>query len=173
MRTSKPVTVDRDGVRIPIKGIKIDFYDPDFVRQLQGKQVYVRFDPDDLGSVRAYDMDDRFLCALPQSKLTAGYLATQDQIAELQAAKRRAERATAEFAAALKLPDDPQMALELMTTLAARNIAELPVGVSAKSIKLVRDAEEPLLRAVGDLDMSLMTQNIIKRRGGMEDDDDL
>ena len=172
MRTSKPVTVDRDGVRIPIKGIKIDFYDPDFVRQLQGKQVYVRFDPDDLSSVRAYDMDDRFLCELPQSELTAGYLATQDQIAELQAAKRRAERATAEFAAALKLPDDPQRALELMTTLAARNIADLPVGVSAKSIKLVRDAEEPLLRAVGDLDMSLMTNNIIKRRGGMEDDDD-
>ena len=46
-------------------------------------EVYVRYDPEDLSSVRVYDMEDRFLCVAPQNKLTAGYLENQEQIATL------------------------------------------------------------------------------------------
>ena len=56
------------------------------------EKVYVRYDPEDLSSVRVYDMEDRFLCVAPQNKLTAGYLENQEQIADLMAAKRRAEK---------------------------------------------------------------------------------
>ena len=46
----------------------------------------MRYDPEDLSSVRVYDMEDRFLCVAPQNKLTAGYLENQEQIADLMAA---------------------------------------------------------------------------------------
>lgn len=169
MRTSRPVTVGRTGVSVPISGIKVDFYDADFVQKLQGKKVYVRYDPEDLSSVRAYDLDDRYLQTLPQNNMTAGYFAAQEQIAELQKAKRKAERATAEYAAALKLPDDPNRALELMQAMAERNIAAMPAGPDAKVLELVRVQEEPLLRAVGDIDLDRMIQNEIKRNGGLTD----
>ena len=56
MRTSRPVMVGRRGVSVPIYGVKVDFYTPEFVQQMQGKQVYVRYDPEDLASVRVYSM---------------------------------------------------------------------------------------------------------------------
>ena len=100
--------------------------------------------------MRVYDMEDRFLTEAPQSKLTAGYLATQEQIAELMAAKRKAEKAVREYGQALRLPDDPERALNLATALARHNLDELALAPNPKCIELRRaEQEEPLLRAVG------------------------
>lgn len=168
MRTSRPVMVGRRGVSVPIYGVKVDFYTPEFVQQMQGKQVYVRYDPEDLASVRVYSMEDKYLATLPQNTMTAGYFAAQEQIAEMQQAKRKAERATAEYAKALRLPDDPERALELMKAIAERNIEALPAGPNAKVLELVRVQEEPLLRAVGDIDLDRMISNM--ETGGYDDE---
>lgn len=127
-----------------------------------------------LSSVRVYDMEDRFLCVAPQNKLTAGYLENQEQIADLMAAKRRAEKAVREYGAALRLPDDPDRALTLATALAQRNLDALDTFPGPKLVQLQQSTrEEPLLKAVGDIDIGRMNENIIRQRGGIEDGKDL
>lgn len=171
MRTSKPVRVTRRGVTLKIHGLELDFYTPELANLRMKDKVYLRYDPEDLSKVRVYDMEDRYLTEAPQSKLTAGYLATQEQIAELMAAKRKAEKAVREYGQALRLPDDPERALNLATALAQRNLDELALAPSPKCIELRRaEQEEPLLRAVGDIDIGSMNEYLIKHRGGIEED---
>lgn len=171
MRTSKPVRVTRRGVTLKIHGLELDFYTPELANLRMKDKVYLRYDPEDLSKVRVYDMEDRFLTEAPQSKLTAGYLATQEQIAELMAAKRKAEKAVREYGQALRLPEDPERALNLATALAQRNLDELALAPSPKCIELRRaEQEEPLLRAVGDIDIGSMNEYLIKHRGGIEED---
>lgn len=174
LRTSKPVRVGRRGVTLKLHGLELDFYTPELVNMRMKEKVYVRYDPEDLSSVRVYDMEDRFLCVAPQNKLTAGYLENQEQIADLMAAKRRAEKAVREYGAALRLPDDPDRALTLATALAQRNLDALDTFPSPKLIQLQQSArEEPLLKAVGDIDIGRMNENIIRQRGGIEDGENL
>ena len=162
------------GVTLKLHGLELDFYTPELVNMRMKEKVYVRYDPEDLSSVRVYDMEDRFLCVAPQNKLTAGYLENQEQIADLMAAKRRAEKAVREYGAALRLPDDPDRALTLATALAQRNLDALDTFPSPKLIQLQQSArEEPLLKAVGDIDIGRMNENIIRQRGGIEDGKDL
>lgn len=174
MRTSKPVRVTRRGVTLKIHGLELDFYTPELANLRMKDKVYLRYDPEDLSKVRVYDMEDRFLTEAPQSKLTAGYLATQEQIAELMAAKRKAEKAVREYGQALRLPDDPERALNLATALARHNLDGLELAPKPNCIELRRaEQEEPLLRAVGDIDIGAMTENLIRQRGGFEDGEDL
>lgn len=174
LRTSKPVRIGRRGVTLKLHGLELDFYTPELVNMRMKEKVYVRYDPEDLSSVRVYDMEDRFLCVAPQNKLTAGYLENQEQIADLMAAKRRAEKAVREYGAALRLPDDPDRALTLATALAQRNLDALDTFPSPKLVQLQQSArEEPLLKAVGDIDIGRMNENIIRQRGGIEDGKDL
>ena len=174
MRTSKPVRVTRRGVTLKIHGLELDFYTPELANLRMQDKVYLRYDPEDLSKVRVYDMEDRFLTEAPQSKLTAGYLATQEQIAELMAAKRKAEKAVREYGQALRLPDDPERALNLATALARHNLDELALAPNPKCIELRRaEQEEPLLRAVGDIDIGSMNDYLIRQRGGFEDGEDL
>ena len=131
--------------------------------------------PEDLSSVRVYDMEDRFLCVAPQNKLTAGYLENQEQIADLigRQAPRRKSRAGI-WRSPYRLPDDPDRALTLATALAQRNLDALDTFPSPKLIQLQQSArEEPLLKAVGDIDIGRMNENIIRQRGGIEDGKDL
>lgn len=171
MRTSKPVRVTRRGVTLKIHGLELDFYTPELANLRMKDKVYLRYDPEDLSKVRVYDLEDRFLQEAPQSTLTAGYLATQEQIAELMAAKRKAEKAVREYGQALRLPEDPERALNLATALAQRNLDELALAPNPKCIELRRaEQEEPLLRAVGDIDIGSMNEYLIKHRGGIEED---
>lgn len=174
MRTSKPVRVTRRGVTLKLHGLELDYYTPELANLRMQDKVYLRYDPEDLAKVRVYDLEDRFLTEAPQSKLTAGYLATQEQIAELMAAKRKAEKAVREYGQALRLPDDPLRALNMATALAQRNLDELALDAPPKCIELRRaEQEEPLLRAVGDIDIESMNENLIRHKGGFEDGEDL
>ena len=174
MRTSKPVRVTRRGVTLKIHGLELDFYTPELANLRMKDKVYLRYDPEDLSKVRVYDMEDRYLTEAPQSKLTAGYLATQEQIAELMAAKRKAEKAVREYGQALRLPEDPERALNLATALARHNLDELELAPKPNCIELRRaEQEEPLLRAVGDIDIGSMNDYLVRHKGGFDDGEDL
>ena len=174
MRTSKPVRVTRRGVTLKQHGLELDYYTPELANLRMQDKVYLRYDPEDLAKVRVYNLEDRFLTEAPQSKLTAGYLATQEQIAELMAAKRKAEKAVREYGQALRLPDDPLRALNMATALAQRNLDELALDAPPKCIELRRaEQEEPLLRAVGDIDIGSMNDYLVRHKGGFDDGEDL
>ena len=79
LRTSKPKKVDREGVYLNIRGKKIWYNCPELHSLWQEKKVYLRYDPDDLSSVRVSREDGSFLLPAPRCELEAKYGATQEE----------------------------------------------------------------------------------------------
>ena len=61
MRTDGYQKIKRDGVFVNFHGERIWYYDKTLTWQNLRKEVYVRYNPCDLRTVRIYDTDDRFL----------------------------------------------------------------------------------------------------------------
>lgn len=68
---------------------------------------------------------------------------------------------------------DPERALNLVRNIAFRNASELELYPNSKLVELRYAREEPLLKAVGDIDIGRMNENIIRQRGGIEDGENL
>ena len=54
------------GVKIKVGGVDLEYFTQDFLWEWQKKQVYVRYDPDNLEKCYVYDTHgNRFICELP------------------------------------------------------------------------------------------------------------
>ena len=176
MRSSRPQKVTRRGVHLDIAGERIDYWNDDMLMNLLGKQVYFRYDPDDLSEVRIYDLEDHYIMSVPADNTAVlKYGASKEEVKEAMGKVRRMERLTKE---ALKVSAFPafgkRTALELVMASAhegrmARLAAPAP---DAKIFDLQRANEEPLLRAAGDNtpDLDRMTRNAMKRNGGTDNE---
>lgn len=184
MRSSRPVKVGRTGVSLKICGARMDYYTPEFTLHWQGKQVYYRYDPDDLRTVRVYDLEDRFICELPnRSDMVMRYGADRESIAAAMANIRGYKRMVkAEAAAQTKELIEvygEQSAFDLVLATARKNLSARLVGPEdAKPgiIELHRAQESPLLMAASGEDMidfDRLTANASKQHGGVKDDEDL
>lgn len=60
MRSSRPQKVKRRGVTLKIAGQPLDYISPE-LRMLMGREVYLRYDPENLDTVRVYDLEDELL----------------------------------------------------------------------------------------------------------------
>lgn len=58
-RTSRPLKVGRNGIRLKASGYD---YSNSLLFDLIGKEVYARYNSDDLSKVFIYDLQDRFIC---------------------------------------------------------------------------------------------------------------
>ena len=170
LRTTRPQKVGRLGVTVSVAGTKIPYWNDDLL-QLQGKSVYVRYDPDDLSSVRVYDTEDRFLMAVEMNERTRmEYGADQEAIKEGIRATKSFKKAQKALIDGLVLPKEERVAaMDLVMLEAQRNIAAgLNQAADAKVIELHRadDTEKnPLFKqAVGGVDLDRMNRNAAKRR---------
>lgn len=67
LRSSRVQSVKRNGVTLNIAGEKLEYWDNETWKML-GNKVYLRYDPDDLTSVRIYEAEsDKFIRTLPLS----------------------------------------------------------------------------------------------------------
>ena len=81
MRSSRKYKVGQRGVHLTIAGEQIDYWSNEFVDTYIGKEVYFRWDPDDLSYIRVYDLNDRYLMTVPaDNEAVIGYGASQDDI---------------------------------------------------------------------------------------------
>ena len=168
LRTSKPKKVDREGVYLNIRGKKIWYNCPELHSLWQEKKVYLRYDPDDLSSVRVYREDGSFILTAPRCELEAKYGATQEEIARQQQLKNKYKRVVQELAATL-LPDaPPEEAAALVARMAEENLAGPTTPRKPKTVELARWDEEPMAMAVGDIDIFRMNKN---SDGGYDDDE--
>lgn len=63
MRYSKgTVKVGKNGVSLKVYGEKLQYSNPYLWEHYFGRDVYVRYSPDDLSSVRVYNTDNQFIC---------------------------------------------------------------------------------------------------------------
>ncbi|MEY8232855.1 Mu transposase C-terminal domain-containing protein [Oscillospiraceae bacterium 50-16] len=172
MRSARPQKVGRRGVHLNIAGQRLDFWNDDMLMNLMGKQVYFRYDPDDLSEVRVYDLEDRYIMTVPvDNTAVLTYGASQEDVKKAMGKVRRMERLTKE---ALKVSAYPafgkRTALELVMEQAQQNkMARIIPSADPKVLELQRFDEEPLLKAVaGGPDLDVMNRNALKRKGGSE-----
>ena len=172
MRSARPQKVTRRGVHLNIAGQRLDYWNDDMLMNLLGKQVYFRYDPDDLSEVRVYDLQDRYIMTVPvDNTAVLTYGASREDVKAAMGKVRRMERLTRE---ALKVSAYPafgkRTALELVMEQAYQaKTARIVPSADPKVLELQRPDEEPLLKAVaGGPDLDVMNRNALKRKGGSD-----
>lgn len=93
MRSSRAQKVGRRGVHLNIGGSQIDYINDELRMHWMGEQVYLRYDPADLSTVRVYDLDNRYITtAACDNKTVMAYGASKDDVQEAMRELRRQER---------------------------------------------------------------------------------
>lgn len=174
MRSSRVQTVGRRGVHLTIGGVRFDYWNDELVQMMFGQKVYFRYDPEALGEVRVYNLEDRLLTVAPMdSETVREHGASKD---ELQAAIKRirqVERAQKVLLDNSGLETCERIsAVDLILAQANRNKENTAAGSSAKIVELQRVLETPLLEAVSGLnDMDTMLRNAERYHKGGTDDE--
>lgn len=173
MRSARVQKVTQRGVHLDIAGQRLDYWNDDFVFHYLGKQVYFRYDPDDLSAVRAYDLEDRFIMEVPvDNTAVLTYGASKEEVKAAMGKVRRLERITKEALEASTVQAfGKRTALELVLEQALDNkTARIIPEARPKVLELQRPNEEPLLKAVGGPDLDVMNRNAMKRNGGFDNE---
>ncbi|MGC5328942.1 Mu transposase C-terminal domain-containing protein [Brevibacillus sp. SYSU BS000544] len=152
MRSSKPVTVGRNGVRLTLYGYGLDYYNTELVAQYRGKKVYVRFDPANLGEVRVYDLEDRFLMTATHKKALE-YGASKEDIKDVASEAKKIKKKVKAYKEALVAEIYAPDPIDLVMGQARKNLEEA-IEAEAKVLSPVRSGERkveaaPLKKAVG------------------------
>ncbi len=169
MRSSRPQKVTRRGVHLDINGGRIDFWNDDFIHLYLDKKVYYRYDPDDLSSVRIYDLEDRYVMTVPaDNEAVLSYGASREDVKNAMAKTRRLERIAREYKENAVLAEaDRITAMELVMRQAERNKETYAGKADPAVLEIQRADEEPLYKKVaGGADLDTMNKNAAKRRGG-------
>lgn len=174
MRSTRKQTVGRNGVHITMCGEKLQYWD-EHTWPLQGKEVYVRYDPAALETVRIYDAEtDRFISTVPMATSTMLQFAdVPEAIQVAQADVRRVKKAVRDELRALKSAVPAARSIDMLD-LAVRRAHAGKEGMLIQSPKVIVPvtAGEPALlqEAVGQgstgvvIDMNKMNQNAARRR---------
>ncbi len=93
MRSSRSQKVGRRGIHLDINGERFDYFTEEFRHRFIDKEVYFRYDPDDLSEIRVYDLEDRYIGNLPcDNETVLKYGAGKEQIKAAQKVARRIEK---------------------------------------------------------------------------------
>lgn len=169
MRSSRPQKVDRRGVHLDIAGGRIDYWNDEFVHLMIGKQVYFRYNPDDLSEIRIYDLEDRYIMTVPaDNQAVLSYGASRDEVKAAMAKTRRLEKIAKEYKENAVLAEcDRITAFDLVLGEAQRNKETYQGKADPSVIEVQRANEEPLYKkVVGGADLDTMIQSAAKRQGG-------
>lgn len=165
MRSSRAQKVTRRGIRHKVGDLRIDYWNEEFVSVMFGQEVYYRYDPDNLSSVRVYDLEDRYLMSVPaDSEAICAYGCSQEKVKAAQKKIRQVEKAQR-----LALQNsglaayDRISALDLVLGEAERNrTAYRPPAAGANVIQLEQVNESPLLEKAVGYDIDTMIRNAEK-----------
>lgn len=102
MRTTGYQKIKQKGVCLDMSGARL-WYADDKTWLHFGEQVYVRYDPEDLDSVRVYDKEDRYMFTLPMDKeLRCNFIELdKDKLGTANERLRHTKKAVKEYAKGL------------------------------------------------------------------------
>lgn len=169
MRSSRPRKVGQRGVHLDIAGVRIDYWNDEFVHLMIGKQVYFRYNPDDLSEIRIYDLEDRYIMTVPaDNQAVLSYGASRDEVKAAMAKTRRLEKIAKEYKKNAVLAEcDRITAFDLVLGEAQRNKETYQGKADPSVLEVQRANEEPLYKkVVGGADLDTMIQSAAKRQGG-------
>ena len=172
MRSTRTQKIKRNGVFIDIAGEKLWFTDPEVTYKHLGREVYVRYDPADLRSVRVYDSDDRYLwtwaCA---DEMLVDYITdSKEEISDAMAIQLRTQRFIKAEAKAITegFSNSQKLDLYAAAALKASNGKEKFKIVMPNNVIVIRadEEQEALPMAAGEdviIDLAKMNRNIERR----------
>lgn len=178
MRSTRPQKVDKLGVYIAVSGGKLHYWDQETVNIHFGKEVYVRYDPAALASVRIYDAKtDEYIHTAPMAMdTTLLFVDSQENISTAQEKIRAAKKDNRNRLQELRTRVPPEKRLDeiyLMSCMAAESRTGTVVQ-TPKRIIPVYAGEEPLKKVSGGdaegviIDMEKWNRNLeLRKRGGI------
>ena len=166
LRSTRAQKVTRRGVHLTINGERLDYWNNEMVTQLLGRQVYFRYNPDDLSSVRLYNLDDRYIMSVPvDNKAVLEYGASQEDVKQAMQKVKQAKKVVKQ-----KIKDsvianiDKGTALELVLRKAEENKKKDINKGELEDIEIQKADEKPLLHEVPVPDLQKMAKNAMKRQ---------
>ncbi len=175
LRTARLQSVDRNGVYLKFAGSKVWFYNTDLIMHHAEQKVFVRYDPDNLSSVRIEDEDGRFLMEA-YLKDAGGYGGDVDKeaIKRNEQSKRKLRDDIKNYKSKLTDLVVAPSAMEVLMREAEHNIeSEASRTYDAPVLEPVRLEAHRQLRAVGYeepadviFDMQRMLENARQQRKG-------
>lgn len=150
LRTERLQSVQRNGVKVTVKGDDIWYYNTELILKWQGKKVFVKYDPEKLDTVRVYDENEKYILTAEISK-KGGYSFNEgtDINAIKEVSKKRKELKTAVKKYKNSGIETPE-ATKIIEAVAKEKISALSNDYSAKVLVPVRYNEESVHKAVGE-----------------------
>lgn len=168
MRSSKAMKVGQRGLTLRINGESLDYINHE-LHDLWGKEVYYRYDPDDLSYIRVYDLEDRYIMDVPCANETVlKYGAGKEDVKKAMKTTRSYTSRDVKALNAIKQMGLPT-AYDLVLQKAMEN-KENPVERANPSIiELQRAVEKPLMAVNGNdnIDLDVMLKNIKEKNEEM------
>lgn len=167
LRSTRAQKVTRRGVSLKIGGTQLDYFNNELIMQMLNKKVYLRYDPDDLSSVRVYDLDDRFIMEVEADNVAVlEYGASKEDVKQAMAKTRELKKITKKAINDSIIANiDRNTALELMLKSAKDN-KDSEISKSSYDLEVLRADEDPALYKMPDVNLDKMNINSIKRQGG-------
>lgn len=169
LRSARLQTVRRDGVKLKFYDRDIYFLSDELIMNHQGEKVFIRYNPDNLESVRVYDEQERYILTAQQDK-TLSYFASKQEVAEKMREQRSLERVVKSYKKDKNIKATE--ALELIMSAAEQNIRDGREELNPDIIRIVRAPDfmenmETIQKAVGGdvVDWSIANRRIKEARG--------
>lgn len=129
-RTSRPIKVSRNGIRVPAIGY---WFDNDKLIEYGGKEVFARYNNDDVSKVFVYTIDDRFICTAYCNELAElGTTVSIDLIREYNRRKKERKEKLKEF-----MPGKDYYTIQEYLASRKENYQEFDIGSTNSMIQLM------------------------------------
>lgn len=171
MRSTRSQKVGRRGVHLNIAGEKVDYYNDELILNHFGESVYCRYDPEDISTVRIYDLKDNYIMSAPvDNEAVLTYGSSKEAVGQALRKVKSLEKLTKQELKATAITSlGKKTALELVLAAAEENKTNA-VEINPKVISVHRADEEPaeMQKAVGQniivtIDKSRMIRNLENR----------
>ena len=171
MRSTRSQKVGRRGVHLTIAGEKVDYYNDELILNHLDESVYCRYDPEDISTVRIYDLNDNYIMTAPTANDTVlAYGSSKEAVGQALRKVKNLEKLTKQELKATAITSlGKKTALELVLAAAEENKSKAE-EINPKVISVHRADEEPakMQIAVGQnnvvkIDKAKMIRNIEQR----------
>lgn len=171
MRSTRSQKVGQRGVHINVSGGKVDYFNDELILNHYGESVYCRYDPEDISTVRIYDLEDNYIMTAPvDNDAVLAYGSSKEDVGQAMRKVKSLEKLTKQELKATAIASlGKKTALELVLATVEENKAKAE-DINPKVISVHRADEEPveMQTAVGQnnivtIDKARMIRNLENR----------
>jgi len=175
MRTDGYQKIKKNGVFVNYHGEKIWFYDENITWQHIGDEVYVRYDTNNLSTVRLYDHEDRYLYTWKSADwMYTNYVGEESEVlAEIGRMKSSVRKQTAQLANQIIGEEFDITQQNGLNYIARQNEGKFNIETADNTVELTSD--EPLPKDINDdiqsernrlkIDFKTIAENAMRQKG--------